>query len=646
MLKKSAIVASIVALMGLSAAAPAVDAVTLKVRSVFEGLVPGKQRMPFFIQFQNNSDQDAVGQLQVRSSNDTFLVPIDLARRSKKEVPVYAPAGDGAIELEYQSSLGSFRSRFFPTQDYANFRLATIGDSSGLLTFLKIRRNRQGEVISDSQLSVGHCTPEDAPDRPAGYISLDAVILADGSERLNPRQIEALKQYVVQGGRLLLSGGANVPALSMPNWQSVLPVSDATAKNFPAGSVLVSTSGIRYALTEAATMMVGRPARGTGVAARIGAQAVTVARPVGLGTVVFLGYNPFVEPLDAHPNRRQFLMDALRSALYGASALRVHSMTLRGREYEETFYPSPSYPSATQAFPEGEAELYPHNGASNFGSSFENNPFAIKLIPPSTIAIVFAAFFFVVLPLNFLILKLFKRLEWAWVTTPICSLAFAGVLLSFAQGLYRAEASRSFHGFVVQDEDSGLRAQWLKSEVFLPRGGSYDLTIPQTDQIVAGDHFTGQEMYRMHQERRTNLTAVDNGLMTLPRVDVPNLAFRESIYHRIDTPKLPIGLDLRVRDGKLEGKIRNDTPYLLTRVALVYRGEVLMLDNMAQRTVYDLSRVVGRGQIRTPISSGRFDGQVVFYAQTSDYDPGGVGVLAKANSNVTIICTKTVEVAP
>jgi len=423
----------------------AVDPVEIRMRSVWEGMGPGQQRFPFLVTVKNNTGRDAVGELHASGESDSVTIPLEIARGSTKEVPVYLSPGMPTTTVVFDSNLGSYKVESAAMAEFGNFRVGTIGDTSGLLGFLKTRIGPNGVVMSDPQLSVGHCRPEEAPDRVAGYFPLDAVFLSEGAERLSERQIEAIKQYVLQGGRVVIPGGANAPALSSQAWRNALPISEAAPKTFASGVQLVDNAGVIYSIPRAVTLMVGSPTTGSLVAQRTKGVAAAVVRPIGLGSVIFLAYNPFEEPLESQSNRRQIVMSALKSAMYGIPFTRLHAVTMQtADQYEYDPYggyaPPPPTASSSGITISQEQSNVAANGiyatSATFPStSLANSPFNAKLIPSDKIGWVFLGFFLVVVPLNFLFLRIIRRMEWTWVTAPIFSIVFAGVLLSFAGNL-------------------------------------------------------------------------------------------------------------------------------------------------------------------------------------------------------------------
>src|SRR5687768_17259926 len=80
-------------LMAICRLALAVDHIEIRMRSVWEGMGPGQQRFPFLVTVKNNTGRDAVGELQARGESDSVTIPLEVARGSSKEVPVYLSPG-------------------------------------------------------------------------------------------------------------------------------------------------------------------------------------------------------------------------------------------------------------------------------------------------------------------------------------------------------------------------------------------------------------------------------------------------------------------------------------------------------------------------------------------------------------------------
>ncbi len=370
-----------------------------------------------------------------------------------------------------------------------------------------------------------------------------------------------------------------------------------------------------------------------------------------MGSVIFLGYNPFEEPMLGYAGRRQLVQDAMKAALFGWDYTRAHSAVLRSSDtFGQSEWQSYGYDSSGNRLYAAET-LYAHTKQMSSGS-MSGSPFNVQLIPSATVGWIFLGFFIVVVPVNFLVLRLMKRMELAWVTAPILSVVFAGILLSTVRGLYSAKLSRAYNGFVVQDLDSGLSAQWLLASYFMPRGGAYDLTIANTDQIVPADHFESDpynwRRYSYDSNRESDIQSVDAGFAEVPRMDVPNLAFREVTYHRINTSPLRVQLNLRAvgtaAAPRLQGTVKNDTPYTLYRVAVRVKDRTYMLPDLASGASCSITNATAfAASSSTPISSGRSSGQAVLYALMRDFDPGGPGQLVPSSSKVLLICSQTLE---
>jgi hypothetical protein len=142
-----------------------------------------------------------------------------------------------------------------------------------------------------------------------------------------------------------------------------------------------------------------------------------------------------------------------------------------------------------------------------------------------------AAYFVVVIPLNFLVLKKLRRGELAWFTAPIISLGFAGAFFASAQDLYSAKMSSAAQGVIVgqQGLEEGLFVG--TSQLFVPRSGTYDLKLEGVDSL--GIRPNNQPYYYgRNDQHEAEFDPVDVGEIVVPRMQANNLAFREISFRQ------------------------------------------------------------------------------------------------------------------
>ncbi len=198
------------------------------------------------------------------------------------------------------------------------------------------------------------------------------------------------------------------------------------------------------------------------------------------------------------------------------------------------------------------------------------NPFKISLPPISQIALIFGAYFILVVPITFFVLRKRGRLEWAWLTTPVLSITFAFVLYLYSANLYKSGLSRRTAGVVTAasgDSDASFRGY---SELFIPRGGSYDIAVPGAEQLDQVD-LLNQDSYGGGPASGGNasFTTTDtiNGVEALG-YGVGNLAFRRLYYSQSLRLSGTVEGSVISNGRSLLGQLTNGTPYPLTDVTV------------------------------------------------------------------------------
>lgn len=86
------------------------------------------------------------------------------------------------------------------------------------------RYSSSGPTAGGLDLDVVLIEPASLPDRRIGYAPLDALLLHDVDlEALSPEQRDAIKEWTVGGGRLIISPGADASWLAQPFFEDLLP---------------------------------------------------------------------------------------------------------------------------------------------------------------------------------------------------------------------------------------------------------------------------------------------------------------------------------------------------------------------------------------------------------------------------------------
>jgi len=560
------------------------QALLMSVRPLYDNLAPGTGVVPIEVNL-SNTGQDARGVVQVQTGNFSMSYPVELPQGTRKRIITYPDCGEYMSEpltFDLITNHGKLHQLLPPnyTGGTSQVVVGEVAENGGDLAFLR--------TISQKQNDYEHIVPQDAyvkpaeaPNRPVGYQRFQMMVLGDGAERLSDDSVSALKTWALGGGTIVFVGGASSPVINDTRWADLLPIRNARPQNLN-GSV--SLEKLYGSSPPPFTAMVGEPV--TGAYAR--AKNLIVEKQIGLGRALYLAFNPFENPLNNWNGRSKLFME-LTSPGIAAGPISVLS-SVAGYDSSES-YGRYGYP--------GRYGSYPPSGYPYGAQVDANNPFTAKLPETSKVLLILFLYFLAVVPINFIVLRKLKRGELAWATAPLLSLAFAGVFFEAAQGLYSAQLSTSSQGVLVlqKGETNGLIVGY--TQLFFPRGGTYDLKLKGVDSLSGGSNFSPYS-YRSQHSIYEDLNAADTGEIQ-SSISVPNLAFREIRYRErmqsqdwFDVQRLP--------NGHFE--VRNKSPFKVADARLAGGGGWVGVGDLAAGATKE---VAFSGGVSTP---GDFAGRV------------------------------------
>lgn len=503
---------------GLAAAAGPLG---IRVEPLYEG--PRTSGMVALVATVSNSGPDAAGAIEISAEGMLPIrFPVSLPRGSVKRVRVMAPQNPyyGSPSVVLETNRGIVRALIPPTQAEVSEdhpAALMVGGASGELNFLE---EHTGLFVA----------PEEAPERPVAYASMRFVLLGEGAERMTDAAVAAVQAWAETGGTVVLVGGASSPLLFDRRWTGFLPMAVEGARPVRVATNVERLWGRPMPNVPIAAVF-GKLAPGSRIVAD-GPMPLVIERALGAGRVVLFAVNPFEGPLRTWPGRKKMFERHVPSV--GSPGM----MGLQSQPWDSSASVGPA------ARPIG---------------SFD--PFTVELPATGTVLMLLAGYVILVVPVNFIVLRRLRRGEWAWVTSPLLSLGFASVFFSFAADLYKTPMGRAVTGTLYLD--SRLATSYLvgNAQMFVPRGGTYDLRFDQVDWVApVGFDLYG---YSGRSESRIDLGLIDNGTLHARRASFPNLAFHQFGF----SEQVPTGGWLTVR-GKVEnGKVRlvltNGSPYTL-----------------------------------------------------------------------------------
>ncbi|MCB8932502.1 MAG: hypothetical protein H6534_03575 [Chthonomonadaceae bacterium] len=473
----------------------------------------------------SNSGRDATGAVVVSTEGMAPVrFPVALPRGSVKRVRMLAPlnAYYGTPTVVLETDRGSVRAMLPPSEiaygeDHPGALL--IGGASGELNFLE---ESTGLFVQ----------AESAPDRPIAYASMRFVVLGEGAERMSDGVVDALQAWAETGGTIVVVGGASNPLLFDRRWTPFLPLEAEGSRQARIPRSVEKLWG-RPMPDAPIAVAFGRVAPGARVAVQ-GPVPLVMDRPLGSGRVLMFAFNPFEGPLRTWPGRKKMFEQHLPA---------MGSTGMMGLQSQPSYFGGTRIPSSPGVIRN------------------EPDPFTVELPATGTVLMLLAGYVVLVVPINFLLLRKLKRGEWAWVTSPLLSLGFAAVFFSFAADLYKTPLGRAVTGTLYLD--SRLDHGYLvgNAQLFIPRGGTYDLRFDAVDWVAPVGFDLYGSGYGGRTESRIDLGLVDNGNLHARRAAFPNLAFHQfGFAQRLETAGW-LAVRGSVKNGKVRLELTNGSPY-------------------------------------------------------------------------------------
>ncbi|MCB0825442.1 MAG: hypothetical protein KDC26_04585, partial [Armatimonadetes bacterium] len=166
---------------------------------------------------------------------------------------------------------------------------------------------------------------------------------------------------------------------------------------------------------------------------------------------------------------------------------------------------------------------YGYTSYSTTAESFQQNSLPKPELPSTlTVLGVLGLYVLLVVPLNLLLMRKLGKGELAWITAPVISLAFAGILFNYSRELYSAKSAKSTSGTLYAAEGSNLAMFNGDQELFIPRAGTYDFGLQGVELVESSG---GNNYYE--PQMTDDIETMDVGEMIIPSYKATNLDFVE-----------------------------------------------------------------------------------------------------------------------
>ena len=390
----------------------------------------------------------------------------------------------------------------------------------------------------------------DIPENGAALESLDMMMfIGANSEALSSGQRRAIREWLHDGGHLLLAGGPTA-ASTTAAFSDLLPLELDDSQAIDGLTALARFAGDwRRDLNERTIIASGNRREGAEVLAEQAGQPLLLRRYIGAGLVDYLAADPTLQPLAS--------WEALGDLWLKVLATRA------------------PHPVWREGFTRPE-----------WGAEAVANLPGVDLLPPmQTLCLFLTAYIVLIGPLNYLLLSKLRRNGWGWLTIPIVIALFTGVAWTVGFSLRGAEIIVSRLTVVESFADSDEAEMNQFVGLLSPRRATYSLAAPEGYTLAVAGATTPSSIFASNTiQTATEVSqgaifsaqdfTIDGGIFANFTVSgqVERPAIRGAFKREFDI--LESGRML----GAFQGVISNDSDVTLRDAVLLGTGLVYRLE--------------------------------------------------------------------
>ncbi len=529
--------------------------ITLAVEAGFDGNFREEQWLPISIRVGNDGD-DIEGNLVVRPEtsnnavNSSYSLPISLPQGSRKSVFLYITAQSFASEIRVElidsngvvvaAESANLRSILGRDQLYVVVTQSPVGSTD----LTNIHDAGYGAFQAN-------WTIDNIPDRAAALSPINMMLFSDvDSGNLSSAQKQAITDWVVGGGHLLVTGGTNWQATST-GLADLLPLQPDDSTSVDDLNIVADWLRLTPANLNQQTVIATGDLQSEAQVLISSADDVPLVarRTLGNGTVDYLAFEPNGQPLRGWGGMDDFWL-ALAS-------------TVNSR-------PSWSYGIGNWSDATTSANILP----------------GVDLLPDILPLCGFLALYIALVgPLNYLILNKINRRELAWVTIPLFIILFSALAWVVGFNLRGNEVTLSRLTLVESWPDTERAHVQEVLGLLSPRRAQYSLSVSDNSffrpipRLNQGSAFLGGNV-----QASTNIEQTE----TFQATDFPvDASFIAAFNAETIIEKPAIGgqatLFYDEVDGQqmmqmMRGSVRNDTEQILEDPVILVRGQAYRLE--------------------------------------------------------------------
>ncbi|MCS7065803.1 MAG: DUF4350 domain-containing protein, partial [Fimbriimonadales bacterium] len=349
-----------------------------------------------------------------------------------------------------------------------------VGDAIGGLQFLRNLKTRPRVQITnryyyyspsgqqEGVYEVAYCRPELFPPSTIACSGVSVILLGAGAERLSGEQWRALLDWVKLGGTLIVPGGPGALYLQHPALRPLLPV-QVQGLGEVASLRAVGIFAGQDSPTGRATITLSQPAPGGEVLLQQNGIPLIARRPYGLGAILFLAFSPWDQPMRSYNGNPAFWQRLMRLLPDLPPSYYLNALFQMQTGFEDRYYWSPGSSSVTRS-----------------------THFNVRMPSAGLIIGLLLAYFVLVVPVNYYLLRRFRALDWSWLTVPLIAVLFVLLLSRLAGDLYRKPLSGEIQTALMMNAGDTNAYAVNSILLFFPKAGLYDFLFEQSDMVEAG----------------------------------------------------------------------------------------------------------------------------------------------------------------
>jgi hypothetical protein len=398
--------------------------VTLKAEAGFDGYAREATWIPVRISVENKG-ADAEARVNVFYKDYTgnatiYSADVSLPTNSRKEFFIYFYYPRGGVSKLFVELTSKDKVVAKTSLQLTN--LVPQSMLVGLMTDSPSTYNIISQITTTNGVTrLAQIEPSTLPEMAQGLESLDAIIVSGtDTGQLSANQKQALELWVAKGGILFVAGGPKWQT-SVAGLQNLLPIQVTGTTSASTEPELAGYTNESFPAAAVTSLATGKLTKDAAVLAEQSGHPLIIERQIGRGKSIFFAADPSLAPYKNWDG-----MEGIYQELFGFKPVQA-------------------------AWANGQWDPY---------NSTEALTTLAELDIPSIYFICGWLAIYIVLigPVNYIVLRVLKKLEWAWVTIPVIVVMVTGV--SYIYGfLYRGNTPTLNRINVIQAWDGVSQAE-------------------------------------------------------------------------------------------------------------------------------------------------------------------------------------------